>query len=47
MKKLILKIIEKILYTFSEYTPPEVKYSERNYRVAKAAISVKELSDII
>lgn len=47
MKKIILKLIKKIVYKFSEFTPPDVKYSERNYRVAKAALAIDELIDIV
>ena len=47
MKKLILKVIEWAIYRMSEYTPPEVKYSERNYRVAKAALAVGELRELL
>lgn len=47
MKKLILKVLEQIIYRFSEHTPPEVKYSERNCRVAKAALAIHELSEIL
>ena len=46
MKKLTLKFIEQIIYHFSEYTPPEVKYSERNYRVGKAALAIKDLYNL-
>lgn len=43
MKNLILKTIQKIIYIFSEKTPPEVKYSERNYKVARAILAIGEL----
>lgn len=46
MKKIILKIIEWAIYRMSEYTPPEVKHSEKNYKVAKAALAVRELSEL-
>lgn len=43
MKLFILKVIEKIIYSMSEHTPPEVKFSERNYKVAKATLEIREL----
>ena len=43
MKNLILRVIEQVIYRMSEHTPPEIKYSERNYKVAKAALAVSEL----
>lgn len=43
MKKVILKIIEQIIYRFSEKTPPAVKKSERNILVATAALAVTDL----
>jgi hypothetical protein len=47
MKCIILRVIEWTLYRMSEYTPPEIKYSERNCRVAKAAIAVRELRALL
>jgi hypothetical protein len=46
MKRLILKVIEWTVCRMSEHTPPEVNYSERNYRVAKAALAVSELREL-
>lgn len=46
MKKLILKLLEQIIYKFSEHTPPDVKFSERNLRVANAALAIHELSKL-
>lgn len=43
MKRLILKIIVFIIYRYSERTSPDVKYSERNCKVAKAALSVEDI----
>jgi len=47
MKNLILKAVEWAVYRMAEYTPPEVKYSERNFKVAKAALAVGELRDFL
>lgn len=47
MKKIILRVIIRIIYSFSERTPPEVKYSERNFRVASAALAAGELESIV
>lgn len=47
MKTIILKLIEQIIYRFSEHTPPEVKSSERNYKVAKATLAVGELRELL
>jgi hypothetical protein len=35
--------MEWSIYKMAEYTPPSVKHSERNCRVAKAAMAVSEL----
>lgn len=43
MKKLILNIIKQVVYKFSERTPPEVKYSERNQLVATICFNIDKL----
>lgn len=43
MKIILLKILSKIVYRFSEHPQPNVNYSERNYKVAKAVIAINEL----
>lgn len=47
MKRIILKVIEQILYRMCEHTTPEVKSSQRNYLVAKSALAVGELREFL
>jgi len=47
MKTLILIVIEWALYRMCEHTPPETKHSEINLRVARAAIAVGELRELL
>lgn len=43
MKILLLKIIKQIIYRFSERTPPEVKFSQRNYCIGRACEAIDDL----
>jgi hypothetical protein len=43
MKIFILKAIKQLIYGFSEYTPPEVKHSNRNQIVAAICFSIDKL----
>lgn len=47
MKKIILTVIECIIFRYSEKCAPEVKYSELNGRVAEAILAVSKLKDFI
>ena len=47
MKRLILKVLVQIIYRFSERTPSDIKYSEKNYRVANAVLAVGELAKLV
>lgn len=43
MSNIILTIVTWVIYRFKEHTPPDIKHSERNYRVAKAALAIEDL----
>lgn len=43
IKIIFLKWIIQFVYLLTEHTPPEVKSSIQNYKVAKAGIALEEL----
>ena len=43
MSKLILKLIKQIVFRYAEHTPPEVKSSTRNYKVAAINLAIDNL----
>ena len=47
MKKLFLRLLAQIVYRFAETTPPGVKFSERNQKVAESALALQALSNAI
>mgnify|MGYP005997124085 CR=1 FL=1 len=46
MKKIILKLLGQIIYMFSEKTAPNVKYSEKNHKVAEATLAIQALTKL-
>jgi len=46
IKKMILKLVQQIIYKYSERTPPNIKHSKRNYVVSKIALSINELIEL-
>lgn len=47
MKKLLLKIIRKVICNMAVNTPPHVKYSEVNKRVAVVLLEIDSLIDVV
>ncbi len=47
MKRTALKLAKQIVFEYSETTPTEVKSSQQNMLVAKAALAIGELQDFL
>lgn len=43
MKKIKKAIAKQLIYSLSEYTAPEIKFSQQNYNIAKIILLIDKL----